>query len=124
MSSRYGRKKRRAHRAQVESLQRRAIEMAENYRRIIHDQENKVREANAAMKHLALPEVQHRLNQIAREAADEFAAKALREMSKNGLNLMHVYADRRPDPREMRDLRVYTVVIPETVWRTAVEIPR
>lgn len=124
MASRYGRKKRRAHRALVADMERRANEMARNFQRLIADREAKVREAQAAMKHLAAPEVQHRLREIARKAADTFTERALLEIGKSGINLMHVYADVRPDYREMREVRVYTVVIPETVWRTVVEIPR
>ena len=125
MASRYGRKKRRAHRAKVAEMERRALDMAQRYQQLLRGRDQELWDARSALRNLACDEAKRHMAAAVQKLSDEFMRRALLEIGKSGVNLMQVYAHQPKAPIAMvpaDTVQIYTVMIPEIVWRFAAEV--
>jgi len=92
MASRYGRKKRRAHRAKVAELERRALDMAQRYQQLLRGRDQELWDARSALRNLATDEAKRHMAVAVQKLSDEFMRRAVLEIGASGVNLMQVYA--------------------------------
>lgn len=125
MASRYGRKKRRAHRAKVAELERRALDMAQRYQQLLRGRDQELWDARSALRNLATDEAKRHMAVAVQELSDEFMRRAVLEIGASGVNLMQVYAQAKAPiamvPADTVQI-FYTVMIPEIVWRFSAEV--
>lgn len=124
MASRYGRKKRRAHRAKVAELGRHALDMAQRYQQLLRGRDQELWDARSALRNLASDEAKRHMAVAVQELSDEFMRRAVLEIGASGVNLMQVYAQAKaPIAMVPADtVQIYTVMIPEIVWRFSAEV--
>ena len=124
MASRYGRKKRRAHRAKVAELERRALDMAQRYQQLLRGRDQELWDARSALRNLATDEAKRHMAVAVQKLSDEFMRRAVLEIGASGVNLMQVYAQAKaPIAMVPADtVHIYTVMIPEIVWRFSAEV--
>ena len=125
MASRYGRKKRRAHRAKVAELERRALDMAQRYQQLLRGRDQELWDARSALRNLATDEAKRHMAVAVQKLSDEFMRRAVLEIGASGVNLMQVYAQAKAPiamvPADTVQI-FYTVMIPEIVWRFSAEV--
>lgn len=125
MASRYGRKKRRAHRAKVAEMERRALDMAQRYQQLLRGRDQELWDARSALRNLATDEAKRHMAVAVQELSDEFMRRAVLEIGASGVNLMQVYAQAKAPiamvPADTVQI-FYTVMIPEIVWRFSAEV--
>lgn len=124
MASRYGRKKRRAHRAKVAELGRHALDMAQRYQQLLRGRDQELWDARSALRNLASDEAKRHMAVAVQKLSDEFMRRAVLEIGASGVNLMQVYAQAKaPIAMVPADtVQIYTVMIPEIVWRFSAEV--
>ena len=124
VASRYGRKKRRAHRAKVAELGRHALDMAQRYQQLLRGRDQELWDARSALRNLASDEAKRHMAVAVQKLSDEFMRRAVLEIGASGVNLMQVYAQAKaPIAMVPADtVQIYTVMIPEIVWRFSAEV--
>lgn len=113
MSNRYGRKQRRAHRAALAEVERRAAESAKAFRQMLSNAQSQARERDEALRLLGAGYAKHIFEHLVERASGEFMQRAMVELARHGIANMQVSMEPpRPDFEQGESVRIVRVLIP------------